>query len=106
MSPIRAEIIGDNIARAGGIMVTGHAPVLKLCRELVRAGHDAATPLEAYRGEVLCLRVRSIGEGAGLAVIETDGTPRFVQYRGQENPVTDRPIEFDRIRVSGEGVSA
>jgi hypothetical protein len=39
-----------------------------LCRKLIEAGHDPAAPLEAWRGGVLCLRVRSIGEGARLEV--------------------------------------
>jgi hypothetical protein len=57
---------GMNIALA----VTAHAaaPVLALCRKLVAAEHDPALPLEAYRGDVLCLRVRSIGKAAGLEI--------------------------------------
>jgi hypothetical protein len=66
---VRAEIIGQGQATAAGITVSGrHAPVLALCRALIEAGHDPATPLEAYRGTTLCLRVRSIGEGARLRV--------------------------------------
>jgi hypothetical protein len=41
---------------------------LALARLLIEAGHDPATPLEAWRGETLCLRVRSIGEGARLRI--------------------------------------
>jgi len=44
------------------------SPVLVLCRKLVEAGHDPAAPLEACRGDVLCLRVRSIGEAAQLEI--------------------------------------
>ena len=40
--------------------------VIGLCRGLLAAGHDPSTPLDAYRGEMLCLRVRSIGEAARL----------------------------------------
>jgi hypothetical protein len=66
---IRAEIIGkDNTAAALGITAHGAAPVLALCRKLVEAGHDPALPLHAYRGDVLALKVRSIGEGARLRV--------------------------------------
>ena len=43
----------------------GYAPVLDLCRELLAAGFNPASPLEAWRRETLCLRVRSIGEGRG-----------------------------------------
>jgi hypothetical protein len=78
---IRAELKGDTCAAFG---ITGHgsAPVLALCRELVSAGFNSAAPLEAWRGEILCLRVRSIGEGAGLTV-EDDrhGRPRFRRWR-------------------------
>lgn len=35
---------------------------------LVDAGHDPGLPLEAWRNGVLCLRVRSIGEAAGLEI--------------------------------------
>ena len=37
-----------------------------MCRKLVDAGYDPARPLYAYRGDTLCLKVRSIGEGARL----------------------------------------
>ena len=42
--------------------------MLDLCRELVAAGLHPTSPLEAWRGDTLSLRVRSIGEGARLAV--------------------------------------
>lgn len=59
-----------------------HAPVLALCRALIEAGHDPSTPLEAYRGTTLCLKVRSIGEGARLTVEDSEnGRPRFVRHR-------------------------
>jgi hypothetical protein len=79
---IRAEIVGQNQANACGVTVSRHAPVLALCRALIGAGHDPATPLEAYRGSTPCLRVRSIGEGAKLTVSEatSDGKPRFAPF--------------------------
>ena len=61
---IRAELIGSDRCEAEGIIARGYAPVLDLCRKLVAAGYNPASPLEAWRGETLCLRVRSIGEGA------------------------------------------
>jgi hypothetical protein len=84
IAPVRAEIIGQTQATACGVTVTGrNAPVLALCRALIDAGHDPDSPLEAYRGATLCLRVRSIGEGAKLTVSEatSDGKPRFAPYR-------------------------
>ena len=65
---IRAELIGSDTAGAAGIGVTAYTPVLELCRKLVAAGHDPATPLDAYRGGTLCLIVRSIGTAAALEI--------------------------------------
>ena len=67
-APIRAALIGSDRCEAEGISVRAVAPVLALCRKLVTAGHDPERPLHAYRGNVLALRVRSIGEGAQLAI--------------------------------------
>ncbi len=84
---IRAELVGDDTCRAWGIAVSGKAPVLAMCRRLIAAGFDPATPLEAWRGEILCLRVRWIGEGARLAVkTGEDGVPRFVLCRAAAPP--------------------
>jgi hypothetical protein len=50
---------------------------------LIGAGHHPATPLEAWRGTVLALRARTIGEGAALTVEDDSrGTPRFRHWRG------------------------
>ena len=66
--PIRAALIGSDRCEADGISVRAAAPVLALCRKLVTVGHDPERPLHAYRDNVLALRVRSIGEGAQLAI--------------------------------------
>lgn len=63
---IRAEIIGSDRCVAEGLSVRNSAPVLAMCCKLVEVGFDPARPLEAWRGPVLCLTVRSIGEGARL----------------------------------------
>jgi hypothetical protein len=65
---IDAELSKDEICSALGITVQSSSPVLALCRKLVALGHDPSTPLDAWRGDVLCLRIRSIGEAAGLEV--------------------------------------
>jgi hypothetical protein len=62
--------------------VRGPAPVLALCRRLIEFGHDPATSLEASRGDVLCLQVRSIGHGAKLTIEDNRlGQPRFRRWR-------------------------
>ena len=79
---ISAELIGSNQASAAGIVAIGHAPVSKLCRRLIEAAHNPDLPLEVYRGTTLCLRVRSIAEGAALSVEDDEnGRPRFVRHR-------------------------
>jgi hypothetical protein len=96
----RAEIIGDNTAVAPGITAHGHAPVLILCRKLLDAGYDPATPLEAYRGTVLALRVRSIGEGAALEVrpASGSGTPVFIR---RESARRASPIRQADVPATG-----
>ena len=65
---IRAELIGSRKCTALGITVEAYAPVLEMCRELVGRGHNPARPLHAYRDDVLCLTVSSIGWGAQYTV--------------------------------------
>jgi hypothetical protein len=77
--PIRATLRGSNFCEALGITARGYAPVLDLCRALVKAGHDPRRPLHAYRRDVLALKVRSIG-GARLTVREDRAGPRFVAW--------------------------
>src|SRR5215470_14210300 len=81
---IFAELIGSNTCTAAGITVVDRAPVLALCRALVTAGQEPNRPLHAYRGDVLCLCVRSVGEGARLTV-EDDrhGRPRLRRWRNR-----------------------
>ena len=76
---IRADLIGSDICTALGVEVEANTPVLKLCRALIAAGHHSASRLDAYRGDVLCLRVRSIGEGVRLE-INAKGTG-FIAHR-------------------------
>jgi hypothetical protein len=68
METIHAEITGSDTCSALGITVQSPSPVIALCRKLIEAGHDPATPLEAYRGETLCLHIKSIGETAALEI--------------------------------------
>jgi hypothetical protein len=65
---IRAELAWSDTATALGIVAHNSSPLIALCRKLVEAGHDPATPLEAWRASTFCVRVRSIGETAELAV--------------------------------------
>jgi hypothetical protein len=63
---------------------------LALCRKLIAAGFDPSRPLCAYRGAVLCLRVRSIGEGAQLIVDER----RMALARWKAPPYAEVPARI------------
>jgi hypothetical protein len=93
--PIHAcliEIGGIAECSACGITVRGASPVIALCRKLIEAGYDPARPMEIFRGPVLALRARSIGEAARLKVSTAgNGAPTFVidpEYGG----VTASPV--------------
>jgi hypothetical protein len=50
-----------------------------------RPGPDPSTRLEIYRGAILALTVRSIGEGSQLTVKSaSNGTPVFVKKAERE----------------------
>jgi hypothetical protein len=81
-APIRATLTGSRRCEAEGFSSCSSVPVLALCRVLVAAGFDPATPLEAWRGDVPALSIRTIGEGARLTVEDgRHGTPRFRSWR-------------------------
>ena len=84
---IRADLIDADTCTALGLTCNSASPVLALCRALVEAGHDPATPLEAYRGKTFCLRIRSICECAALEV-NAKGTG-FIRSRAVR---TDSPM--------------
>src|SRR5262249_62240646 len=92
---IRAALSGDTCT-ALGITAQSPSPVLMLCRQLVEAGHDPATPLDAYRGETLALHVRSIGEAAGLEV-NGEGTG----FRPRSQPGRQPPVRQKNRRAAG-----
>jgi hypothetical protein len=93
--PIHATLVGSNRCEALGATARGSTPVLALCRALVTAGHDPRRPLHAYRGDVLALLVRSIGEGACLRVATHGvGFERIPECTGGS-----------RARQNGQGVS-
>jgi hypothetical protein len=62
------SLTGSDRCEAEGLAVKHNAPVLAMCRALIDAGCDPERPLEAYRGDVLCLRVSNIGYGAQYTV--------------------------------------
>lgn len=66
--PIRAALVGSQHCSALGIAAHSYAPLLNLCKLLVASGVDPAMVLHAYRGDMLCLIVRSIGQAAALDI--------------------------------------
>jgi hypothetical protein len=81
---IEAELTGSTECSARGLTAHGPAPVLALCRALIGASYDPRRPLHVYRGQVLALKVRSIGEGARLTVADTHGRPRLRRMPPQD----------------------
>ncbi len=58
-----------------------HSPEYDYCRQLLEEGHPEDTRLEIYRGEMLCLTIFSVGEGAKWAIIENNKEgPRKRKY--------------------------
>jgi hypothetical protein len=84
---ITAKLTDDDLCEAEGLTVKAASPVLAICRALVAAGHDPATPLHAYRGDTVALKVRSIGEAAGLE-INGEGTG----FRPRREPDAAPPV--------------
>src|SRR5262249_58525627 len=83
LAALCADLVGSDICTAPGIIARSYAPVLALCRRLIEAGIDPGRPLHVYRGDTLALVVRSIAEGATLAVEDNHlGHPRFVRRSG------------------------
>jgi hypothetical protein len=83
LAALCADLVGSDICTADGIIARSYAPVLALCRRLIEAGIDPDRPLQVYRGDTLALTVRSIAEGARLAVEDNHlGHPRFVRRSG------------------------
>jgi len=109
-----ADLVGSNICTAPGIIARSYAPVLALCRRLIEAGIDPDRPLHVYRGDTLALVVRSIAEGARLAVGDNRlGHPRFVRYRPRsdgaaphmrQNGAPATNTERRRSAVTGAGM--
>ena len=77
---IRCELQGSSSATVGDLTVRSPSPVIGMCKALIEAGRDPATPLEVYRDGVLCLRVRSLAEG----VDRTSKRPSIAQLACSE----------------------
>jgi len=101
---LRAELTGDTYT-AAGITACGHVPVLALCRELITAGFSPEAPLEAWRGSISCLRIRSIGQAAKLTVRSAgNGCPVFAWKHSAEGAGAS-PVRKNMPRVVPPGVS-
>jgi hypothetical protein len=84
---IAVELIGSNRCDCDsyGISATGYAPVLAMCRELLRVGAGPDMALAVYRNGIVALNVRAIGEAARLTVRSAgNGRPIFALDGAQE----------------------
>ena len=95
---IVAQLIGDDTAQAGDIVVRSRSPVFALCRALLAAGADPNSKLECFRGSVLALTVKTIGIGAKLTIKENDWVgPKVVPYEAVSRDRVGR-----HVRQNGE----
>jgi hypothetical protein len=85
--PLRADHTGVATYTAAGMAARGTTPVLTLCRQLLAAGLDPDRAMEVFRGATLALRIRTIGEAAGLE-INAEGTG----FRPARKPDTAPPM--------------
>jgi hypothetical protein len=92
---LRAELAGSSVCSAAGYVAIGHTPILLLCRDLIEAGHDPATPLEVYRGNTLALRIRSIGEAAQLTVDES--RTAFARWKAFPHAAGSPPVALAAV---------
>ena len=84
VAPIRAELAGTRCS-ALGLTGTGNTP----CPALIEHGIPPDTPLEVYRGPVLALRGRTVGEGAQIEVRDNRyGAPVFRRVAPGEVPAS------------------
>jgi hypothetical protein len=93
---IVAELISSNRCHceSHGLTTTGYAPVLAMCRELLRAGADPDMALVVYRNRVVALKVHAIGEAARLTVRSAgNGRPIFA-LDGRQEGATAPPVRF------------
>lgn len=89
--PIHADVTSSDRCSAEGFTVRGSSPVLAICRRLVAAGFDTGRSLIAFRGEMVCLVIRSIGEGAALTIDEHNGT-RFAKWKPFSRSAVAPPV--------------
>jgi hypothetical protein len=74
---------------------------LAMCRALIGAGYDPARPLEAYRGETLCLSVSSLGYGAKFTVKDNRcGTPALRRYEAFSRVPVASPMRPNEVSAT------
>jgi hypothetical protein len=98
---IRAELSGSDTCIAEGITVRAAAPVLAMCRKLMDAEYTPTWPLHAYRGDVLCLKVRSIWEGS-LLECQDGGGFRRREGRTREEGAEEASAEAEQAKHAQE----
>jgi hypothetical protein len=114
---IIAQLIGQDGAQAGDIVVRSRSPVFALCRALLAVGANPNSRLECFRGSVLALTVKSVGIGAKLTIKENDWVgPKVVPFEpfsrdrvGRHARQNDDPAPFplpDDSLAEGRGPGA
>jgi hypothetical protein len=108
-APVICSLTGSDRCSVDGLTVKHNAPVLAMCRALMDAGYDQERPLEAYRGDVLSLRVSNIGYGAKFTGEDSrsGGAPvlrRYKVFPGRAVAPAVRPIDSPSTQLAEAGM--
>jgi hypothetical protein len=92
--PIRAEFIKHDTITGEGITITRPkgGVVYPFCRRLLAAGYDWQRPLHVYRGDTLCITVKSIGEGARWTLLELETGFKTKLWLPHPNTIVEQKI--------------
>ena len=83
-------------ASCRGIEVQAAASMIELCRKRIEIGHDAATSLDVYRGDVLAIRVRPWGSIKARRRSQRGRTGSFRALQAYSSAPADTFLARDR----------
>ncbi len=98
-----AELTGDDRCAAAGVVAVGVTQTILLCKALLATGMSQDQALDVFRNGVLALRVRSIGEAAGLEIALEPPGFRRVRQRNAARPLKKTGATDDEKDLGRDG---